>query len=62
MQKSIDRPRLTREEARNGWTESRLAQYLAEREAQQVEYALRLSRQKPAATIVNVDQFNPHRW
>lgn len=62
MQKSTDRLRLTREDARNGWTESRLAQYLAEREAQKIEYALRLSRKKPSAVIVNVDQFNPHRW
>jgi hypothetical protein len=53
--------KLTRDEIRNGWTEQKLAAYLAEREAQQAVFA---DQPKPKRVIVeNVKtSFNPHKW
>ena len=54
-------PIVTRDEARNGWTPERLASYLAERDAQKIDYTTRMSARKHVE-IQNTTSFNPFGW
>lgn len=54
-------PTVTAGESKNGWTPEKLAIYLAEREAQKLDFMTRNAARKQAR-IQNTTSFNPHRW
>lgn len=59
-------PELTKEEQANGWTETSLAQYRADRdEAADLKsgnVVTEWDKPRPGVRIENTRQFNPHKW
>lgn len=60
---STEKPavKATPEEIRNGWDDTKLQSYLAERDAQKIDFATRNAGRKNVR-IENTTSFNPYRW
>lgn len=52
----------TRDEIRNGWTEEKLAAYLAERDSQKAAFANQSSKIKRVIVENVKTSFDPHKW
>lgn len=50
----------TPSEKRNGWTDASLQKYIAERNAQKIDYATRNHSKR--VQIQNTTSFNPFQW
>lgn len=51
----------TKDEARNGWTEKSLAEYLKKRRPQQQRQLDFVTRERAKPQVAN-NRYDPHRW